>query len=171
MLKSVKSTARQFLDDEASERSNEYSSSDFSDDDDLSHSDESALSLMDEDNGNTSDDTAVRNKKNLPKIHDGDGSKKLARNNQATKNSSSSTINIQCKDLLKGPQKIYTCNINVPKHTDIMQVVLKRRNKKDINLLCNFGADGKIVHNDEKDSAIITTNNQQGKFLISFSRN
>lgn len=68
-------------------------------------------------------------------------------------------VAVQCKDLIKYDQNIYTHNISIPKNTATLAINLRRRNMKTISLLCQFSKNGdpSIIYQDQH--SIITSFN------------
>ena len=72
------------------------------------------------------------------------------------------TINIPCKNLVKGPTAdTWTYNIALPKNTGNFVINLKRRKLKTISLNCTFDESVSLVH--QANDVIITSNTQQAE--------
>ena len=166
---------------EESERTSEYDSSIYSDNDDIEFmsgsSDENYfapntqkskafVSDDDDDDDDTLTDKMQGLKKERSVPHMPKTKKK--KNCETTENSRHS-INVSCKDLAKGPPaETWTYNITLPKNTGNFVINLKRRKFKTITLNCTFGESVTLLH--QTSNAVITSNTQseQSKLLFLF---
>ena len=161
---------------EESERTSEYDSSIYSDNDDIEFmsgsSDEnyfapntqkSKASVSDDDNF-TDKVQGLKKERSVPHMP-----KTKNKKNCETTENSHHTINVPCKDLAKGPPaETWTYNITLPKNTGNFVINLKRRKFKTITLNCTFGESVTLLH--QTSNAVITSNTQseQSKLLFLF---
>ena len=163
---------------EESERTSEYDSSIYSDNDDIEFmsgsSDENyfapntqkskAFVSDDDDDTLTDKMQGLKKERSVPHMP-----KTKNKKNCETTENSHHTINVPCKDLAKGPPaETWTYNITLPKNTGNFVINLKRRKFKTITLNCTFGESVTLLH--QTSNAVITSNTQseQGKLLFLF---
>ena len=162
---------------EESERTSEYDSSIYSDNDDIEFmsgsSDENYFAPnTQKSKASVSDDDTftdkVPNKEGLKKERSFPPLLKTkSKKNCETTENSQHIINIPCKDLAKGPTaETWTYNITLPKNTGNFVINLKRRKFKTITLNCTFGESVTLLH--QASNAVITSNTQSEQSKSSF---
>ena len=146
--------------EETSEQSSEYDSNIYTDNEDIEF-----LSASEEDNDEKY--FAPNNSKDIVNDDNITGKDRHSLKTKSNKNcktmeTTEHTINIPCKNLVKGPTAdTWTYNIALPKNTGNFVINLKRRKLKTISLNCTFDEAVSLVH--QANDVIITSNTQQAE--------